>query len=290
MSKASVSTRPRLPFSPLGAEGEGDRQTWDCFHLCVCVQCCGKLTEKDQWLLMLELSKQWMCAKQSSAKPTFLSQKLNAIEWQISLVKCFSVSLPRVTVPWITSHGWKKERDKPVCMDVQKGYDDVWKYFPYGRGDSRPQNWCFGGFSVQMCLVVNVGVSMRCQRPCIESLVIWLMGLLWWKKVCPLFLPSLPLLVMWTQVFTRRSWEAVPCSLWRWCVPVPEHLVPGAEGSLACRPHHWAVLFQPALRSHYRQRTPPSFITVLNSVNKAVCFLPERLRHCCSVSCFGWSF
>lgn len=35
-----------------------------------------------------------------------------------------------------------------------------------------------GGFSVQMCLVVNVGVSMRCQRPCIESLVIWLMGLL----------------------------------------------------------------------------------------------------------------
>lgn len=24
----------------------------------------------------------------------------------------------------------------------------------------------------------------------------------------------------------------------RWCVPVPEHLVLGAEGSLACRPHH----------------------------------------------------
>lgn len=37
-----------------------------------------------------------------------------------------------------------------------------------------------------MCLVVNVGVSMRCQRPCIESLVTWLMGLL----------ESLPLLVI----------------------------------------------------------------------------------------------
>lgn len=65
--------------------------------VCVCPVLC-KLTE-DQWLLTLELSKQWMCAKQSSAKLTFLSQKLNAIEWQISLVKCFSVSLPRVTVP-----------------------------------------------------------------------------------------------------------------------------------------------------------------------------------------------
>lgn len=76
MSKPSASTRPRIPFSPLGAKGEGDRQTWDCFHLCVCVQCCDKLTEKDQWLLTLELSKQWVCAKQSSAKPTFCPRSL----------------------------------------------------------------------------------------------------------------------------------------------------------------------------------------------------------------------
>lgn len=83
MSKASASTRPRFPFSPLGAEGEGDRQTLDCFHLCVCSML-WQTHKEGQWLLMLKLSKQWKCAQQSSAKPTFLSQKLNTIEWQLS--------------------------------------------------------------------------------------------------------------------------------------------------------------------------------------------------------------
>lgn len=35
-----------------------------------------------------------------------------------------------------------------------------------------------GSSLYRLCLVVNVGVSVRCQRLCIESLLIWLMGLL----------------------------------------------------------------------------------------------------------------
>lgn len=35
MSKASASTRLWFPFSSHGAEGAGDKQTLDCFPLCI---------------------------------------------------------------------------------------------------------------------------------------------------------------------------------------------------------------------------------------------------------------
>lgn len=96
--------------------------------MCVCVQCCGKLT-KGKWLFKLKLSKQWMCAQQSSAKPTFLSQKLNAIEWQISLIKCFSV-YPKSDSP-MNHFPWMKERKRQTsmhgCSEICMKISSLWK-------------------------------------------------------------------------------------------------------------------------------------------------------------------
>lgn len=119
----------------------------------------------------------------------------------------------------------------------------------------------FWGFSVQMCLAVNVEGFHE-----IAKTLCWISDkygdwssyhLLRGLSVLP------PFVATWKQMF-RSLWEAVPRSPWikMACISA---WVPGAEGGSTRR--LWS----------------------LSSVNKAVCFLPERLQHW-FVSWSHWSF